>query len=165
MLFASKEASEAEPYVWAFSHIHQPSQTVLELQPAGAQRNRSLSPRISDLQESGLKVELLFVNWPWTTDPKRIDTTFQFYEGPEMLSEVGVKMEHVPLIEIGVPKRVLSPIVVSNLLPDFARLTANGEEPIVTPLSKADIFERVPEILTLGRIRKKTPVLVLSQHL
>jgi hypothetical protein len=76
---------------------------------------------------------------------------------------MNIEIEHVPLIEIGIPKRLLSPIVVSNLFPDLTGFAANGHEPIVAPLPEADIFERVPEILTVGRISKKTPVLVLAQ--
>ena len=32
------------------------------------------------------------------------------------------RYEHVPLVEIAIPKRRLAPVVVADLLPDFPRL-------------------------------------------
>src|SRR5580658_3659054 len=78
---------------------------------------------------------------------------------------MNIETQHVSLVEIAVPVRRLSPVVVPNLLPYFSGLSADRHEPVVTPLPKPDIFERVPEILTVGLISKKTPVLVLPQQL
>src|SRR5580658_8193514 len=78
---------------------------------------------------------------------------------------MNIETQHVSLVEIAVPVRRLSPVVIPNLLPYFSGLSADRHEPVVTPLSKPDIFERVPEILTIGSISKKTPVLVLPQQL
>jgi len=59
-------------------------------------------------------------DWPRAADPERIDAALQFHERPHMLAVMQIKIEHVPLVEIGVPQRLLSPIAVSNLFPNFA---------------------------------------------
>jgi hypothetical protein len=51
------------------------------------------------------------------------------------------------------------------LLPYFSGFSTDRHEPIIAITSKPDIFDWVPEVLTVSRISKKAPVLVFSQQL
>src|SRR5215468_3177931 len=135
------EAVEAQADIGPFSYIDQTARPVFEFLSANSQLNAIFCRGGSDFEESHLKIEFLLINRAGAADSVRIDPALQLYEGPNVFAVVEVEIEHVPFIEIGVPKRLLSPIVVSNLLPDLTGFAADGQEPIVMPLSKADIFE------------------------
>jgi hypothetical protein len=76
---------------------------------------------------------------------------------------MNIEAQHVSFVEVPIPVRSLSPIIVSDLLPYFSGFSTDRHEPIIVTTSKPDILERVPEILTVSRISKKTPVFVLTQ--
>jgi hypothetical protein len=80
-----------------------------------------------------------------------------------VLAVMNVEIKHVPLIETAVHERLSAPVVVSDLFPDVACLTADGEEPVVPARSQTYVFNRVPKILSLSRIGKKTPIVVLAK--
>ena len=110
-----------------------------------------------------MKIQLFLINRARASDSVGIDPALQFYEGPNMLSVMNVKTEHVSFVEVRVPVRRLSPIIISDLFPYFPGFSADRNEPIISPFAESYIFDRVPEIMTLGRISEKTPVLVLPQ--
>src|ERR1700747_2829956 len=78
---------------------------------------------------------------------------------------MNVKTERVSFVEVAIPERRLSPIVVSDLLPYFSSPSADRHEPIIVASSKPDVFDRIPEILAKCRVGQKTPILVLPQQL
>jgi hypothetical protein len=61
-----------------------------------------------------------------------------------------IKAQHVSFVEVPVPVRSLSPIIVSDLLPYFSAFSTDRHEPIIATTSKPDIFDRVPEIVAIG---------------
>ena len=74
-----------------------------------------------------------------------------------------VKIGHIPFIEVAVPIRRLAPIVVPDLLPNLARLPANGEEPLFVVAPERDELDGIPEILPKCPVAQKAPVFVCSQ--
>src|SRR5690348_15367535 len=81
-----------------------------------------------------------------------------------MAAEVKVEIQHVPLIKIAVHKRLLAPIVVSDLFPNLAGLASHGQEPVIPVFSKRNVFDWIPKILSFRGIGKKTPVVVLAKQ-
>jgi hypothetical protein len=58
----------------------------------------------------------------------------------------------------------LSPsIVIADLLPDLLSLSSYGEIPILCAASQWDVLDRIPEVLSEGRIAQEAPVLVFPQ--
>src|SRR5277367_5681178 len=125
------------------------TRTVFEFKPARAYCYRILSPGIADLQEPRLEVEFLLINWPRPAIPEGIQAAFQLYKRANVFPVMNIETQHVSLVEIAVPERRLSPVVVPNLLPYFSGLSADRHEPVIAAGSKPDVFERVPEILTV----------------
>jgi hypothetical protein len=117
----------------------------------------------SNLEESGLKVEFFLVDRTWAAIPEGVYTAFELNKRANMFSVMDIETQHLSLIKICIPVRSLSPIVIADLLPYFPGFPTDRHKPIIASASKPDIFDRVPEILTFGRIRKKTPVFVLAQ--
>src|SRR5580658_6128101 len=81
-----------------------------------------------------------------------------------MRAIVNVEMNHVSFIEVTIPEWRLTPVIISDLFPDFAGFAANREVPIVRAVAQRDVFDRVPEVLLEGRISQETPVLILAQQ-
>src|ERR1700722_2848572 len=77
---------------------------------------------------------------------------------------MNVEVEHVPFVQIGVHEGLLAPIVVSDLLPHLTSFAADGQGPIVTIGPETNVFDGVPELLPLRRVRKKTPVIILAEQ-
>jgi hypothetical protein len=64
-----------------------------------------------------------------------------------MIAVMNVEPQHVSLVEVSVPKRSLSPVIVADLLlPNFASLTADGDVPVPIAAER-DKFEGVPKVL------------------
>jgi hypothetical protein len=116
-----------------------------------------------EIQERTLEIEPLLINRPRATYPERLETRLEFKESSNMLAKMSIKTQHVALKEKIVPIRLLSPIVVAFLLPQFTRFSAERQEPIIVAPSKPNIFERVPEIFAKGGVGEKAPVFVLAQ--
>ncbi len=81
-----------------------------------------------------------------------------------MLTEVRVKTQHVAFKEEVVPIRLLTPVVVASLLPDFTSLAANCEKPVVAPATKANVFDGIPKILPKLGVGQKAPILVFPEQ-
>jgi hypothetical protein len=128
---------------------------VLEFLPANTECDGILTCGGANFQQSCLKVEFPFVDGPWTTVPERIQAALQLDKGTNVLVVVNVERKHVPFIEVPIPVRILSLVIVSDLLPDFSGLTTNGHEPIVIPMAKPDVFDGVPEVLPQAGSREK----------
>src|SRR5580704_5263631 len=77
---------------------------------------------------------------------------------------MNVEIKHVPLFEISAHERLLTPVVVSDLFPNLARLATDGQEPVITAWPQTNIFERVPKLLPLRRVCQKTPVVVFAEQ-
>src|SRR5580704_2170332 len=82
-----------------------------------------------------------------------------------MFSIVSVKRKHVSFVQIPVHVRLLSPIVVADLLPDLSSLTSDGEIPTVRAVSQRDVLDRIPEVLPKSPIAQEGPVIVVAQQL
>jgi hypothetical protein len=82
-----------------------------------------------------------------------------------MLTEVRVKTQHVAFKEEVVPIRLLTPVVVASLLPDFTSLAANCEKPVVAPATKANVFDGIPKILPKLGVGQEAPILVFPKQL
>src|SRR5246127_883654 len=120
---------------------------------------------MAELQKTCLKAELLFVDRPWAADPVRIDAALQFHERPHMFSIMQIKMEHVPFIKIAIHKWLLAPVVVPDLPPNLASFASHRQEPIIPTRAQTNVFDGVPELLPLGRIGKKAPIVVHPKQL
>jgi hypothetical protein len=118
----------------------------------------------SEFEKCCLEIQLLFVDGSRTTDTVRIQTAFELDERANMLTVMNVEIKHVPFIEIGVHERLLAPVVVSDLFPDFASFAAHGQEPIIPTWPETNIFDGVPKLLTLSRISEETPVIILAEQ-
>lgn len=81
-----------------------------------------------------------------------------------MSSIVSVKRKYVSFVQIPIHVGLLSPIVVTDLLPDLASLTSDGEIPIVRAVSQGDVLDRIPEVLPESPIAQEGPVLVFTQQ-
>ncbi len=81
-----------------------------------------------------------------------------------MFPEMCVKTQHVAFKEKIVPKRLLSPVVVAFLLPQFTRFSADRQKPIASIALQPYALDGIPEILTEKRVfAQKAPVLIFSQ--
>src|SRR5260370_33850797 len=118
----------------------------------------------SDFENCCLKIELLLVDWPRTTDAIRVQTAFELDERANVLAVMNVKIKHVPFVEIGVHEGLLAPVVVSDLLPNLASFATDGQEPVIPTWPQTNIFDWVPKLLPLGQIGEKTPVIVLAKQ-
>src|ERR1700743_1251391 len=76
-----------------------------------------------------------------------------------------IEIGHVSLVEVPIPIRRLAPVVVSDLLPDFAGFAAHGHVPVIGALAQRDVLDRVPEVLPEAPVAQETPVLILPQQL
>ena len=82
-----------------------------------------------------------------------------------MLTEMGIKTQHVALKKETIPVGLLSPIVVARLLPYFAHFSAYGQVPCLGTSAKRNKLDGVPEVLAKSRVGKKTLILVFPQQL
>src|ERR1700689_2393495 len=96
----------------------------------------------SDLEEGSLKVEFLLVDRTRTTIPEGIYAAFKIDKRANMLSVMNIEAQHVSFVEVPIPVRSLSPIIVSDLLPYFPGFSTDRHEPIIATTSKPDMFDR-----------------------
>ncbi len=82
-----------------------------------------------------------------------------------MLTEVRVKTQHVAFKEEVVPIRLLTPVIVAGLLPNFTSLTANRKKPVIAPATKANVFDGIPKILPKLGVGQEAPILVLPEQM
>src|SRR5690242_12450878 len=118
----------------------------------------------SHFQECCLEIKFLFVDRSWTTDTVGIQTTLELDKRPNVFAVVNIDIEQVALVEIAVHERLLAPIVVSDLFPNFAGFASDGHKPIVPTLPQPNVFAGIPKFLPLRRIGKKTPVIILAKQ-
>ncbi len=110
-----------------------------------------------------MKVELLFVDRTRAANPIGVQAALQLDECTNVLAIVNVEIEHVSFIEVSVHVGLLSPAVVSDLLPDLSGFSSNRHEPVIDSAAKPDVFDRVPKFLTQGRVPQETPIFVFPQ--
>jgi hypothetical protein len=92
-----------------------------------------------------LEIKFLFVDWPWTAEPKGLQSTLQLEERADVTAVVKIKGKHVALVQVPVHVRLLAPVVISNLFPDLSGFSANRHIPI-TAVSKWNVFNWIPKI-------------------
>jgi hypothetical protein len=158
-----QETDKAQADIRSLADVDKPARSVLEFVYSDPQIDEVRALSSSNLEEGGLKVEFLLVDGTRTTISEGIYTALKVDERANMLSVVNIEAQHVSFVEVAIPVRSLSPIIVADLLPHFSGFSTDRDEPIISTTSNADIFDWVPEILAVGRISKKTPVLVLPQ--
>src|SRR5262249_16615462 len=117
-----------------------------------------------EFQETCLEIEFLFVDGPGTGETKRVDPTLQFEKRADVLAVMKIEVRHVPLVEVPIHERLLSPIVIAYLLPHVSDLATDCHVPIFSVAAQRDVFDRIPEILTKARIAQKGPVLIFPQQ-
>src|ERR1700756_1253031 len=81
-----------------------------------------------------------------------------------MTAVVNVKVKHVTFVEVAVHERLLAPVVVANLFPNFASFAAHGEEPDIPSGAQRNVFDGIPKILSFRVIGKETPVVVFAKQ-
>src|SRR5713226_6884850 len=74
-------------------------------------------------------------------------------------------LDTIPFIEVPVHVGLLAPVIVSDLLPDFPGFAADRQEPVLGIAATWNVFNGIPEILALGRVRENTPSLVSAEQL
>jgi hypothetical protein len=82
-----------------------------------------------------------------------------------MLAEMCVKTQHIAFKEEIVPIRLLAPVIVAGLLPNFTSLTANRKKPVIAPATKANVLNGIPKILPKLGVGQEAPILLLPQQL
>src|SRR5882757_8815774 len=120
------ESVKTQADIWALSHIDKATGAVFDLLSAGSELDPVPIISRSDFEKCGLEIQFLFVDRPRAADAVRIQPAFKLHERADVLAVVNVEMKHVPLVEIAVHERLLAPIVVSNLFPNFASFAAHG---------------------------------------
>src|ERR1700756_1613920 len=81
-----------------------------------------------------------------------------------MTAVVNVKVKHVTFVEVAVHERLLAPVVVANLFPNFASFAAHGEEPDIPSGAQRNVFDGIPKLLSFRVIGKETPVVVFAKQ-
>src|SRR5258707_2180915 len=119
------ESVKTQADIWALPHIDKATGAVFHLLSAGSELDPVPLISRSDFDECGLEVQFLFVDWPRAADAVRIQPAFQFHERAHVLAVVNVEIKHVPLVEIAVHERLLTPVVVSDLFPHLTSFTAH----------------------------------------
>src|SRR5262249_1886915 len=117
----------------------------------------------TQFQKRRLKIELLFVYRTRTAFTGGVQPTLQLEESAHAFSEVQVQRERVPLIEISVHEGMLPPVVVSDLFPDFAGFSANGQVPINRVFAEWNVFDLVPGIASETCVAEKAPILIFPE--
>src|ERR1700733_6131960 len=107
-----------------------------------------------------MKLQSLLVYRPGASGPPRANPALQFKECAKVRPIVEVGAEHVPFIQVSIPERRLSPVVVANLLPHFPRLAAKSEVPVFRVATQPNVLDRIPEVGAQILIAKKAPVFV-----
>src|ERR1700741_1015626 len=134
------ETIEAEPNIWTFTDVDQPAGAIFHLLPARANFDPVSCSGGTQLQKRRLKIEFLFVYRTWTTLAGGVQPALELEEGADMFAEVKVQRERVPLIEVSVHEGLLSPVIVSDLLPDPAGFSANRPVPISGIFAEGSVF-------------------------
>src|SRR6202040_3693377 len=83
------EAIEALPDVRSLADGDESARSIVQLLPAYAECDPVFA-RSAGLEERGLEVEFLFVDRPWSTGPRGLQTAFQLHERTEMLAETPI---------------------------------------------------------------------------
>jgi hypothetical protein len=73
---------------------------------------------------------------------------------------MNIGMRHIPLEKESVLDRLLTPIIVADPLPGFSNLASNACVPVIDVVPKPDVLDRIPKVLSEGRIPQEAPVLV-----
>jgi hypothetical protein len=81
-----------------------------------------------------------------------------------MLAEMCVKTQHIAFKEEVVPIRLLAPVIVASLLPDFTSLTANREKPVIAAVTKTNVLDGIPKIPPKLGVGQKAPILVFPEQ-
>src|SRR5258708_39535550 len=90
------EAVEALPDVRSLADGDESARSVVQLLPAHAECDPILA-RSAGLEERGFEDEFLFVDRPWSTGPRGLQTACQLHERTEMRTEMPIPVQHVPL--------------------------------------------------------------------
>src|SRR6266480_6238450 len=125
------ETIKAEANIWAFTDVDQAAGAIFQLLPARPNFDPVTCAGGTQFQKRRLKIEFLFVYRTWTALTEGVQPALKLNEGASAFAEVKVQRERVPLIEVSVHEGLLSPVVVSDLLPDLARFSAFRHVPII----------------------------------
>src|ERR1700739_806398 len=158
------EPVKTQAHVGAFANVDQAPGAIFQFVSPGSDLDPVAFIPCSNFQKRCLKIELLFVDRPRTTDAIRIEATFKFHERATVFAVMNVEIKHVPFVEIAVHERLLAPVVVSDLFPYLASFATDGKEPIIPTWPQTNVFDGVPKLLPQGRIGKKTPVIILAKQ-
>src|SRR5262245_7345728 len=157
------ETVKAEPDIRTLTNVDQTAGAVFQFQPANLKFGPVAGCSV-EFQETCLEIEFLFVDGPGTGETKRVDPTLQFEKRADVLAVMKIEVRHVPLVEVPIHERLLSPIVIAYLLPHVSDLATDCHVPIFSVAAQRDVFDRIPEILTKARIAQKGPVLIFPQQ-
>src|SRR6266404_4378027 len=157
------EAIKAEPNIWPFTDVHQSSGAIFQLLPARPNFDPVTCSGGTQFQKRRLKIEFLFVYRTWTALTEGVQPALKLKEGASAFAEVKVQREHVPLIEVSVHEGLLSPIIVSDLLPDLTDFPADRHVPIIRVFAESNVFDLVPGIPSETHVAQKAPILVFPQ--
>src|SRR5260370_15976350 len=83
------EAVEALPDVRSLADGDESARSVVQLLPAYAECD-PIFTRSEGLEERGFAVEFLFVDRPWSTGPRGLQTAFQLHERTEMWTKMPI---------------------------------------------------------------------------
>src|SRR5260370_31498229 len=80
------ESVKTQADIWALPHIDQATRAIFHLLSAGSELDPVPIISHSDFEKCGLEIQLLFVDWPRSTDAVRIQTAFQLHEPRNFLT-------------------------------------------------------------------------------
>src|SRR5882724_8857810 len=157
------EAIKAEANIWAFTDIDQSAGAIFQLLPARPNFDPVTGSGGTQFQKRRLKIEFLFVYRTWTALTEGVQPTLELKERANAFAEVKVQRERVPLIEVPVHEGLLTPVVVSDLLPDLTSFSADRQVPIIRVFAESNVFDLIPRIPSETRVAQKAPILVFPQ--
>lgn len=151
--------------VESLTHANQPFRTVGHLLPSNAQGQPSVLARLHrHVCEQLVNVNAVAVGGPWPTWPTVFERALQLAKRAQPLGGMVIGVEKVTLQNVGVVGiRVGVEAFVFVSLEAFTRLAAERQKPSATS-GKRDVFDRIPEITPLSRIRKKAVILIVAQR-
>src|SRR5580700_3223936 len=100
--------------------------------------------RIADLDKSSLEIEGFFVDRPGTACSQIFQPALELHENAKVLSQMPIRVQHVPLEKKRVHVCLLSPVIISDLLESFTDFAA--ETDVARLAVQRDVLDRIPEV-------------------
>jgi hypothetical protein len=127
--------------------------------PSGSEGDPVLFSSGANVEERGVKVESLLIDWSGTTVAERLNSAFQLNKCTEVLAVMNIEVRHVPLEKEEVLDRC-HPLIVPDPLRGLPSLTSDVQVPVVAIAPQAYVFDRIPKVLPEARVAQEAPVLV-----